>query len=72
MTQENQETSNTLTAKALPSSSGSVQVGGDFYNGVEWLAAWMVDNVEGHEVGEEELREWAAKAWLQHVEKQNV
>ena len=72
MTTKNKETKTTPATKALPSSTGSLAKGGDFYNGIEWMAAWMVDNVEGHEVAEEKLCEWAAKAWLQHIKKQNT
>jgi len=46
----------------------SKRVGSDFYNGIEWMAAWMVDNVEGEEVDELTLRQWAIDAWLLHLE----
>lgn len=41
----------------------TLKVGGDFYNGMEYLAAWLLDNVEGEIVTEELAREWAIKAW---------
>ena len=71
MSNEESKSSETAATKALPSSTGSLAKGGDFYNGIEWMAAWMVDNVEGHVVAEEKLCGWAAKAWLQHIKKQN-
>jgi len=71
MTTENQKPKTKPATKALPSSTGSLAKGGDFYNGIEWMAAWMVDNVEVQKVSEEKLRVWATKAWLQHIEKQN-
>ena len=37
-----------------------------FYNGIEHLACWMLDNVEGEEVTEEHLRRWAIEAWSKH------
>lgn len=47
-------------------------VGGDFYNGVEWLACWLLDNAEGETITEEQLRWWAAKAWEAHLKQQNT
>lgn len=38
-------------------------VGGDFYNGIEWLACWLLDHAEGEVVSEERLRAWAVEAW---------
>jgi hypothetical protein len=46
-------------------------VGGDFYNGIEWLACWLLDNVEGEMISEEQLRPWAAKAWEAHLKRPN-
>lgn len=45
--------------------------GGDFYNGIEWLACWLLDNVEGETITEEQLRPWAAKAWAEHLKRYN-
>lgn len=56
--------------QSLTTSDGSV-VGGEFYNGIEWMASWMLDNVEGEQVDEITLRQWAVNAWLLHLEKQN-
>jgi len=44
-------------------------VGGDFYNGIEWLACWLLDNAEGETITEEQLRPWAVKAWEAHLNK---
>ena len=46
-------------------------VGGDFYLGIEWMACWLLDNVEGETITEEQLRPWAAKAWAAHLKRQN-
>ena len=46
--------------------------GGDFYNGIEWLACWLLDNVEGETITEEQLRPWAAKAWAEHLKRHNA
>lgn len=46
-------------------------VGGDFYKGIEWLACWLLDNVEGEMITEEQLRPWAQKAWLAHLDRKN-
>jgi hypothetical protein len=46
-------------------------VGGDFYNGIEWLACWLLDNVEGETITEEQLRPWAVEAWREHLKRQN-
>lgn len=35
----------------------------DFYRGIEWFACWLLDNVEGETVTEEQLRSWAVEAW---------
>lgn len=43
----------------------------DFYNGIEWLACWLLDNVEGETITEEQLRPWAAKAWAEHLKRHN-
>lgn len=50
---------------------GSV-VCGDLYNGIEWLACWLLDNVEGEMITEEQLRPWAAKAWEAHLKKKSI
>jgi hypothetical protein len=47
-------------------------VGGDFYKGIEWLACWLLDNCEGEEITEEQLRPWAQKAWLAHLDRKNA
>jgi hypothetical protein len=44
---------------------------GQFYNGVEWLACWLLDNAEGETITEEQLRPWAAKAWEEHLKRAN-
>jgi len=44
---------------------------GDFYQGVEWLACWLLDNVEGETITEEQLRPWAQKAWFAHLDREN-
>ena len=36
---------------------------GDFYDGIEWFACWLLDNVEGQEILEEQLGPWAVEAW---------
>lgn len=36
---------------------------GSFYDGIEWLAAWLVDHCEGETVTEELARRWAIDAW---------
>jgi hypothetical protein len=46
-------------------------VGGDLYNGIEWLACWLLDNAEGETITEEQLRPWAARAWAAHLKRQN-
>ncbi len=55
-------TKNTKSAEAR-----GYAAGGDFYNGIEWLACWLLDNVEGETITEEQLRPWAAKAWTEHL-----
>ena len=45
------------------------KVGGDFYGGIEWLACWLLDNVEGETITEEQLRPWAAKAWEAYLNR---
>ena len=47
-------------------------VGGDFYNGIEWFACWLLDNSEGATIDESQLRGWAIEAWRAHLEKQNA
>ena len=44
---------------------------GQFYQGVEWLACWLLDNAEGETITEEQLRPWAAKAWAEHLKRSN-
>lgn len=51
---------------------GCCAVGGDFYNGVEWLACWLLDNREGEEITEEQLRGWAIEAWKAHLKRHNA
>jgi hypothetical protein len=59
-------------AKARRSAAASSFVGGDFYQGIEWLACWLLDNVEGETITEEQLRPWAQKAWLAHLDRKNA
>jgi hypothetical protein len=47
-------------------------VGGEFYQGIEWLACWLLDNVEGETIAEEQLRPWAQKAWFAHLDRKNA
>lgn len=42
---------------------------GQFYNGIEWLACWLLDNTEGETITEQQLRTWATEAWLQYANK---
>lgn len=58
--------------RELQSESPGSAVGGDFYNGIEWLACWLLDNAEGETITEEQLRPWAAKAWAEHLKRQNT
>jgi hypothetical protein len=44
-------------------------VEGDFYNGIEWFGAWLVDHAEGEIITEELIQEWAVKAWQEHLNK---
>lgn len=37
----------------------------NFYRGVEYFACWLLDNVEGETITEEQLRPWAQQAWLE-------
>lgn len=53
-------------------SAKEMQKADPFYLGVEWLACWMLDNVEGEIVSEEKLREWAGRAWARHILSQNA
>ena len=46
-------------------------IGDQFYEGVEWLACWLLDNCEGEEIAEEQLRPWAARAWEARVSRHN-
>jgi len=46
-------------------------VGGEFYQGVEWMACWLLDNVEGETISEEQLRPWAIEAWKAHLKRHN-
>jgi len=55
----------------LDAAAGS-SVGGDFYQGIEWLACWLLDNVEGETITEEQLRPWAQKAWFAHLDRKNA
>lgn len=47
-------------------------VAGDFYNGLEWFACWLLDHAEGETITEELLRPWAYEAWKAHLIRQNV
>lgn len=53
-----------------PAPAGS-DVGGNFYNGIEWLACWLLDHAEGETITEEQLRSWAVEAWREHLKRQN-
>ncbi len=46
-------------------------VGGEFYNGLEWLGAWLVDHAEGETITEELVRCLACEAWREHLKRQN-
>jgi hypothetical protein len=59
-------------ASARRSAAACSSVGGDFYQGIEWLACWLLDNVEGETITEEQLRPWAQKAWLAHLDRKNA
>jgi hypothetical protein len=59
-----------ICAEASPTKARPA-VGGEFYKGIEWLACWLLDNVEGETITEEQLRPWAAKAWKAHLKRQN-
>ena len=58
-------------AEARQSAEACSSVGGDLYKGIEWLACWLLDNVEGETITEEQLRPWAQKAWLAHLDRKN-
>lgn len=45
-------------------------VGGEFYSGIEWMGAWLLDHAEGETVMEERLRSWAAEAWNEYLLRQ--
>ena len=49
-----------------------VTVGSDFYNGIEWLACWLLDHAEGETITEEQLRPWAVAAWADHLKRANA
>ena len=59
------------TQKARSRAAHGSGARGDFYRGIEWLACWMLDHVEGEIVTEELLREWATKAWREGKKRQN-
>jgi hypothetical protein len=59
-------TSSTDGGKGLGAETGSA-IGSDFYNGIEWLACWLLDNAEGETITEEQLRPWAFQAWNAHL-----
>jgi hypothetical protein len=44
----------------------------EFYSGIEWFGAWLVDHVEGEILTEELIHRWACEAWKEHLEKQNT
>lgn len=46
-----------------PNATAPLDEGCDFYKGIEWFACWLLDNVEGETITEEQLRPWAVKAW---------
>ncbi len=39
------------------------------YEGIEWFACWLMDNVEGEIITEEQLRPWAYEALLEYKKK---
>jgi hypothetical protein len=43
----------------------------DIYNGIEWFACWLLDNVEGEIITEEMLRPWAIEAWEEYNKYKN-
>lgn len=51
--------------------AGQKEIGSDFYKGMEWFACWLLDNVEGETITEEQLRPWAVKAWQEHLKRMN-
>ena len=57
-------------AKVVDAGSSGSAIGCEFYNGMEWLAAWLVDHAEGETVTEELARQWAVEAWQEHVRRQ--
>jgi len=58
--------------KARRSAAACSSVNGDFYQGVEWLACWLLDHAEGETITEEQLRPWAQKAWFAHLDRKNT
>ena len=64
------KTSSKRNAAARSSVARGSAIGGEFYNGMEWLAAWLVDHAEGETVTEELARRWAIEAWQEHVRRQ--
>ncbi len=57
--------------ESLADSARDMPKADPFYLGVEWLACWMLDNVEGEIVSDEKLQEWAGRAWARHILSQN-
>ena len=46
-------------------------VNGDFYNGIEWLGAWLVDHAEGETITEELVQHLCIQAWKGHLKRHN-
>jgi hypothetical protein len=73
---DNRRQSALAAAKELPearqSAAACSSVGGDFYQGIEWLACWLLDHAEGETITEEQLRPWAQKAWFAHLDRKNT
>jgi hypothetical protein len=45
------------------------KINGDFYLGMEWLGAWLVDHAEGKVIEEELIHRWAVEAWQEHIRR---
>ena len=58
-------------AKVVAAVATGSAVGGEYYQGIEWLACWLLDNAEGETITEESLRPWAVAAWHAHLKRQN-
>ena len=56
----------------LPCSAKELPLANEFYLGLEWLGAWLVDHAEGETVSEELVVQWCNQAWAKHLLKPNV